>query len=67
MQVTFNIPDAIVQELNEIARAQSRSNAKQMVIEYLRAELRRSRAATALAGVEAAAEAQADQDTEGIS
>lgn len=43
MIVSFNIPDAIVTELNLIAQEAAFANAKQMIIAYLKAEIKAHR------------------------
>ena len=68
MIVSFDIPDALATELNQIAQDNGFTNAKQMVIFYLRATIRSNRVKVAnLDAIREAAEAQADQDTGVIS
>lgn len=64
--VSFTIPDTIVTEFNQIAVKAGFANAKQMVVAYLKAEIRANRGNTALVGIRETAEAQADTDTAGI-
>ena len=68
MIVSFDIPDALATELNQIAQDNGFTNAKQMVIFYLRATIKGNRVKAAnLDAIREAAEAQADQDTGVIS
>ena len=67
MKVTFDIPDVIVPELNQIAKDNGFVNAKAMTIEYWKATVKASRSSKALAGIKEAAEAKADTDTLSIS
>lgn len=61
-QVTFNVPAAIAQELNGIAREQGYTNAKEMVIAYLKGRIKAKRGEAAIAQVDS----QVDTDTAGI-
>mgnify|MGYP001565043554 CR=1 FL=1 len=65
--VTFNIRDALATELNQISVAAGFPNAKAMVVEYLKAEIRAYRGSKALIGIREAAEAQAIIETKSIS
>ncbi len=65
--LTLTVPDAIVDELNTIAQENGFPNAKDMLITYVRAEIRGYRGNKALGGIREAAETQADQDTAAIS
>ena len=65
--LTVTVPNAIATELNTIAQENGFPNAKDMLIAYVRAEIRAYRGNKALGGVREAAEDQADQDTAAMS
>ena len=66
--VTFTIPDAMANELNQIAVKAGFLNAKAMVIAYLRATIKSNRVqALNFATQQSTAEKQADTDTAGVS
>lgn len=66
--ITFNVPNSIATELNQIAQDAGLGNAKQMVIAYLRATIRANRVKLAnLEALRRVAEQQGDQDTKAIS
>ena len=64
--VTFTIPASLVTELNAIAVAAGFPGARAMVLAYLKAEVRAWRGNNAQKGIREAAEAKADEETEGI-
>ena len=62
--VTFNVPNPIAQELNQIAQDNGFANAKAMVIAYLKATIKASRVSKLnIEQIREDAEKQADKDT----
>lgn len=65
--IDITIPDEIASELETIAQGNGYPLAKDMMIDYVRAQIRAYRGRMALEGVRESAEVQADLDTASIS
>jgi len=65
-EITFDVPAALAQELNEMAQDAGYTNAKEMTIRWLRDKVRRKRMEDAEIQIRAAIEQAAGQEVEAI-